>query len=244
MADTATRFPRTIIIPACNEEKRIGPTLRDYLAYFGTDTEVMVVLNGCRDNTRNIVSPFLGEHPNLRVIEETGLIGKGGALMVGFDRARGDIIAYVDADGSTTPEDLEKLMGSLGSDDGVIGSRWIDKSLMRVKQSLYRRFAGRIFNLIVRILFRMPYRDTQCGAKAFKREAVESIVDALGTTNLAFDVDVLYLLHKNGFSINEIPLAWEDRPGSKIKMHRDAPRALGAVIRMRIKHSRFKNLVK
>lgn len=244
-ADITSRCRRTIIIPAYNEEQRIRPTLRDFLAYYDDeDTEVMVVLNGCRDSTRDIVSAFLSEHPNLRVVEEVNPIGKGGALMLGFRLARGDIIAYVDADGATSPENLERLMESLGQFDCVIGSRWLDKSLVLVRQSLLRRISSRVFNLIVRILFRMPFRDTLCGAKAFKREAIESIQDKLGTTNVAFDVDVLYLLQKDGFTIKEMPLEWADRPGSKFKIRKDAPLALGALIRMRIKHSRLRNIVK
>jgi dolichol-phosphate mannosyltransferase len=240
--ETGKRYRRTIIIPAYNEERRIEPTLKAYLSYYGEDTEILVVLNGCLDRTADIVGSFLPEHRNMRM-EETDLIGKGGALMLGFRLARGDVLAHVDADGSTSPQDLDMLMGAMGDCAGVIGSRWIDKSLMRVKQSLYRRMTSRVFNIIVRLLFRLPYRDTQCGAKAFKRECIASIVDELGTTNYAFDVDVLYLLHKRGFEIKEIPLAWEDMPGTKIRMPRDAFLMLGAVIRMRIKYSRFKNIV-
>ncbi|HEY5531229.1 MAG TPA: glycosyltransferase [Candidatus Anoxymicrobiaceae bacterium] len=238
------QFRRTIVIPAWDEEHRIGPILKEYLEYYGDDTEIMVVLNGCRDRTRDIAFAFLEEYKNLRLVEDTNLIGKGGALIVGFRLARGEIVAYVDADGSTYPQNLDKLIKAVGDEAGVIGSRWIDKSLISVKQSLYRRMASRVFNVIVRTLFRMPYLDTQCGAKAFKREAIESIADELGTTNYAFDVNILYLLHRKGFTITEFPITWEDRPGTKIKMRRDAPIMLGAVIRMRIKHSRFKDIVR
>lgn len=242
--DAAARYATTIIIPACDEEDRIGPTLDSYLAHFDDDTEILVVMNGCRDGTRDVVCSFLDGRPNLHAVEETDSIGKGGALMIGFRRARGDVISYVDADGATSPEDMQRLLEAMGDDSGVIASRWIDPSVMRVKQSLYRRFASRVFNSIIRVMFRIPYRDTQCGAKAFKREAVEAIVDKLGTTNCAFDVDVLYLMHQQGYTVKEMPLAWVDMPGTKIKMYRDAPRMLGAVIRMRTKHSRFKNLVR
>jgi len=243
-ADADATYATTIIIPACDEEQRIGPTLDAYLGHFDEDTEILVVMNGCRDRTRDVVCSFLDGRPNLRAIEETDLIGKGGALMIGFRRARGDVIAYVDADGATSPEDMQTLLESMGELSGVIASRWIDPSVMRVKQSFFRRIAGRVFNLIVKVMFRIPYHDTQCGAKAFRREAIEAIRDRLGTTNCAFDVDVLYLMHKGGYTVKELPLTWVDMPGTKIKMSRDAPRMLGAVIRMRIKHSRFKNLVR
>jgi glycosyltransferase involved in cell wall biosynthesis len=234
----------TIIVPAYNEEHRIGPTLYRYLNYFDEETEVMVVLNGCRDRTLEVVCGYMQERPNLRVIDEPGVVGKGGAITLGFSRARGDVVAYTDADGATSPEELDWLINSIGNHGGIIGSRWIDKELVRRRQTLFRRIASRLFNMMVRIMFNLPYHDTQCGAKAFKREAVEAIVDDLGTTNLAFDVDVLYLMRKNGYVLREVPTAWDDRPGSKIKMRREAPRMLKALIRMRIKHSRFKDLVK
>ena len=243
-AHLTDRCDRTIIMPAYNEENRIGPVLEEYLQYFNDGTEMMVLLNGCRDNTREIVCKFIDDYPNLRVVEETGDIGKGGALILGFRLARGDLIGYVDADGSTAPRDMDRLMGSIGDYDSVIGSRWMDKSVMRVKQSFYRRFASRVFNLIVRIMFRISYRDIMCGAKAFTRQAVEAIVDQLGTTNVAFDVDVLYVLKINGFTTEELPLAWEHKPGSKFSPRKEAPRAFGALVRIKIKHSRFKNLVK
>jgi glycosyltransferase involved in cell wall biosynthesis len=241
--DTIDFYKRTLVIPAYNEEMRIGSTLREYLGHFDRDTEIVVVLNGCHDSTGDIACAFLDANPNLRVIDERGVMGKGGAVTMGFSRARGDIVAYVDADGATPAAEIDRLMYEIGDADGVIGSRWVDKELLIRKQSLYRRLASRVFNGIVRTLFNLPYKDTQCGAKVFKRKALEAVVDELGTTNLAFDVDLLYLMHKHGFELKEVPTSWEDKEGSKISMRRAAPQMLGAVARMRIKHSRFKNLV-
>lgn len=237
-------YERTVIIPAFNEEHRIGPTLEDYLGHFGEDTEVMVVLNGCLDRTARIAGSFLDSNPQLRIIEEPGIVGKGGAVTVGLMRARGDVIAYADADGATSAAELQRLLGEMRDADGIIGSRWLNKDLIHKQQNAYRRLCSRVFNLIVRLLFRLPYHDTQCGAKVFKRGAVDAIVGELGTTNLAFDVDVLYLMRKHGLVLREVPTYWEDKPGSKIRMRRAAPYMLGAVIRMRIKHSRLENLVK
>jgi len=241
--ETIESYKRTLVIPAYNEEMRLGATLREYLGHFDRDTEIVVVLNGCHDRTGDIAASFLDSNPNLRIIDERGVKGKGGAVTMGFKRARGDIVAYVDADGATSAAEIERLMNQIGDADGVIGSRWIDRGVIIRRQGPFRRLASRVFNAVVRIFFRLPYRDTQCGAKAFKREALDAIDDELGTTNLAFDVDLLYLMHKRGFELKEVPTAWEDKDGSKISMKRAAPRMLGAVIRMRIKHSRLKNLV-
>lgn len=238
------RCAKTVIIPAFNEESRITPTLERYLSYFDSDTEIMVVLNECSDGTGNIALSFLESHENLRVIDMPGVRGKGLAVKLGFHRARGDVISYIDADGSLDAPELERLIGLMGAHDGVVGSRWIDRSFVGKRQTLYRETASRIFNLLVRLMFRMPYTDTQCGAKVFKREAVEAVVDDLRITNYAFDVDLLYLMSKKGFDIQEVPTLWSDKPGSKIKVGRAAPRMLAALVRMRIKHSRFKNLVK
>ena len=242
--ETIESYKRTLVIPAYNEEMRIGATLEEYLGHFDSDTEIVVVLNGCHDRTGNIACTFLDSSPNLRIIDERGVVGKGGAVTMGFRRARGEIVGYVDADGATSAAEIERLMDQIGDADGVIGSRWIDKEVLIRKQSPFRRTASRVFNFIVRTLFDLPYEDTQCGAKVFKREALDAIHNELGTTNLAFDVDLLYLMHKHGFELKEVPTAWEDKDGSKISMKRAAPRMLGAVIRMRIKHSRFSNLVK
>lgn len=241
--DTIDSYKRTLVIPAYNEEMRIGSTLREYLGHFDRDTEIVVVLNGCHDRTGDIAASFLDPNPNLRIIDERGVLGKGGAVTMGFSRARGDIVAYVDADGATSAAEIDRLMDQIGDADGVIGSRWIDKDVIIRKQSLFRRLASRVFNLTVQSLFNLPYKDTQCGAKVFKREAVKGVVGELGTSNLAFDVDLLYLMHKHGFELKEVPTAWEDKDGSKISMRRAAPLMLGAVIRMRIKHSKLKNLV-
>jgi len=242
--DTIDSYKRTLVIPAYNEEMRIGSTLREYLGHFDRDTEIVVVLNGCHDCTGDIAASFLESNPNLRIIDEHGVVGKGGAVAMGFSRAKGDIVAYVDADGATSAAEIDRLMGEIGDTDGVIGSRWIDKDVIIRRQSFFRRLASRVFNAVVRVLFGLPYKDTQCGAKVLKREAVHEVVGELGTTNLAFDVDLLYLMKKHGFVLREVPTAWEDKEGSKICMRRAAPRMLGAVIRMRIKHSRLKDLVK
>lgn len=235
---------RTIIIPAYNEERRIGPTLSSYLSHFSRDTEIMVVLNGCRDRTAEIACSFLDGNPHLRVIDEPGTVGKGGAITLGFRRSSGDIIAYVDADGATSAAELERLMSEVGDFDGVLGSRWIDTELVHKQQNFYRRLASRSFNLVVRVLFRLPYKDTQCGAKVFRREAVETVTDELGTTNMAFDVDLLYLMRKHGLVLREVPTVWADQPGSKVEMRKSAPKMLLAVIRMRVRHSRLGDLVK
>ena len=235
-ADSIGPFARSIIIPAHNESERIGPTLDQYLSYFGHDTEIIVVCNGCEDDTAELSCSFMEQHPHLRVIDEPGVSGKGGAVTLGFQRARGDVIAYVDADGATSAQELHRLTNQMDGLDGVVGSRWQDREMVLVEQPLLRKIASRTFNLLVRLLFGLPYTDTQCGAKAFRREAVSSVTDDMETKNFAFDVELLYLLHKNGLRIAEIPTVWKDQPGTKIQILRAAPVMLWAVLRLRVKH--------
>lgn len=234
----------SIIIPAHNEEKRIKRTLVRYLNYFKDSGEILVVLDGCEDSTPEIVQEIRNKYPSLRYKNIPQSIGKGGALTEGFRIVNGEIIAYVDADGATGPEELDRLIDAMGHSDGVLGSRWIRNSVVLKEQPLIRRFASRAFNILVRTLFLFPYKDTQCGAKIFKKGVVKSIVEELGITNFAFDVDLLYLIHKKGFKIKEVPTVWADQDSSTLDLKKVAPTMLAAVIRLRLKHSILKSLVK
>ena len=188
----------TVIIPAHNEEARIERTLRVFLDEFA-DSEVIVVLNGCTDAAPAIVRATAAGRGNAKVVELTDAIGKGGAVRVGFLLAQAPVIAYVDADGATSPAELRRLCEMLGpSDVAIIGSRWMPGAAVTVKQAFRRRVASRTFNLLVRLLFGLPYSDTQCGAKVFRRDALRAVMSNVDTANFAFDVDLLYALKKSG----------------------------------------------
>jgi dolichol-phosphate mannosyltransferase len=232
--DTSINFIRSIIIPARNEARRIGPTLDDYTNHFGPDTEIIVVLNQCEDDTGNVVASF--KRPNLLVINEPWIRGKGGAVIEGIRRASANVVAFVDADGATSASELERLMGLLDDNDGIIGSRWIDPTILIRQQNCLRRLTSRVFNVLVRKLLRLPFRDTQCGAKVFRREAIAAIFGSLDTTNMAFDVELLYLLNKRGSRLVEVPTVWEAKPDSTIHMWVVAPAMLLAIFRIRWKH--------
>ncbi len=235
----------SIIIPAYNEEKRIEKTLRDYLFVFDKNTEIVVVCNGCKDKTPEIVSRMSAQYQNLICINVPELIGKGGAIIEGFKYAKSGIVGYVDADGATKAVEFKRLISLLGDDiEGVIGSRWLKGAEVIHEQPFIRKMASRTFNFLVRSILRIPYRDTQCGAKVFQTEAIDRIIDKLGVTNLAFDIDLLYNLHETGCKIREEPTVWEDKSGSSINLKKDAPLMFASLVRLRIKHSYFKNWVK
>src|SRR5271170_2695768 len=210
-----------ILIPAYNEEARIEPVLRDYADFFGRNysgkIQIVVVLNGCRDNTLGVVQRVAKDCPSVGWLDFPAPIGKGGALIEGLKLAgHADYIGYVDADGATGPAAFLKLIPFLAQADCVIGSRWLPDSVLLQKQPTFRRFISRCFHFIVEILFWLHIKDTQCPCKLMRREAVEKIHSNLRIADLAFDVNLLVALHQAGFQIREVPIEWTDMIGSKV----------------------------
>ncbi|HEY5426280.1 MAG TPA: glycosyltransferase [Candidatus Tumulicola sp.] len=237
LTSTLERRPRfSVIIPAHNEQDRIGKTLEEYVGVFG-DSEIIVVLNGCTDGTRAVVSDLRGAYPNLVAIEIPDAVGKGGAVRAGFLLARADVVGYVDADGSTPAREMRRLCEAVGEGDGVIGSRWLRGSVVAIRQPWARRFASRNFNVIVRTFFGLKYSDTQCGAKVFRRSALERVMRDVETANLAFDVDLLYAMKRLKMAIREEPTYWIDMQGSRVRLASASLHMFAAVVRLRLHHS-------
>jgi len=231
-----------LLIPAYNEEERIGPVLRDYAAYFRAHHagkfQIVVVLNGCRDNTRGVVQAAARDHPCVSVLEFADPIGKGGALIEGLKLAPlADLIGYVDADGATPPAAFHALVKLSDRADCVIGSRWMPGAVLHQSQTGRRQLASRVFHFIVQLLFWMNVRDTQCGAKVLRRAAVEQVHNYLRIADMAFDINLLYALKRAGFTILETPTEWTDRAGSKVVLGRTSMTMLLSVLRLRLIHS-------
>lgn len=233
-----------LLIPAYNEEKRIEPVLREYGEYFSKNYtgkfRIVVVLNGCRDNTLGVVQKVEKEYPCIDHVEFKDPIGKGGALIEGLKlSSEADLIGYVDADGATRPKAFHDLIKYCDKADCVIGSRWIKGAVLHQAQNRRRRFASRVFHAIVQLLFRMNIHDTQCGAKVMKKEAVEKIYNTLTIADMAFDINLLYSLKREGFKILEVPTEWTDMAGSKVNLFRTSLVMLLSVIRLRLIYSPF-----
>jgi dolichol-phosphate mannosyltransferase len=233
-----------LLIPAYNEEKRIEPVLREYARYFGANYrgkfQLVVVLNGCVDNTLGVVQRVAAEFPVVSALEFPAAIGKGGALIEGLKLAPlADVIGYVDADGATPPQALHDLVRHIGEADCVIGSRWLPESVLHIEQTGRRQFASRVFHVIVEVFFHMRIRDTQCGAKVMRREAVEQIHSALRIADMAFDINLLYSLKRAGYSILEVPTEWTDKIGSKVTLFRTSFVMFLSVFRIRLIYSPF-----
>jgi glycosyltransferase involved in cell wall biosynthesis len=236
-----------LLIPAYNEERRIGPVLRGYAEYFPKHYEgnfrMVVVLNGCRDNTLGVVQAVAADFPLISWVVYPDPIGKGGALIEGLKLAQvEDLVGYVDADGATEPPAFLDLVRRVGEADCVIASRWVPGAVLHQMQSGQRRFASRCFHFIVQLLFRMNIRDTQCGAKVLRRTVVEKIHDSLCIADMAFDINLLYLVKRNGFSVLEVPTVWTDKTGSKVNLFRTSLTMLLSVIRLWSIYSPFRRL--
>ena len=172
-----------LLIPAFNEERRIEPVLRDYAQFFGAHYsgkfQIVVILNGCTDNTLGVVQKVAAEFPAVRALEFKQAIHKGGALIEGLKlSSHADFIGYVDADGATPPHAFLDLVRHMDHADCVVGSRWLANSVLHQEQTTTRKFFSRGFHFIVQLLFRLNIHDTQCGAKVMQREVVEKIHDA------------------------------------------------------------------
>jgi glycosyltransferase involved in cell wall biosynthesis len=231
-----------LLIPAYNEEKRIEPVLRDYAEYFKRNYSgkfsLVVVLNGCLDNTLGVVERVTRDYPSVMALEFPAPIGKGGALIEGFKLAtRADLIGYVDADGATAPAACHDLIRRWKEADCVIASRWLPASVLHQSQTKNRQFASRVFHGIVQALFRMNIRDTQCGAKIMRREAAEKIHPALRIADMAFDINLLYALKRNGFTVLEVATEWTDKLGSTVRLGRTSLVMFLSVVRLRMIYS-------
>jgi glycosyltransferase involved in cell wall biosynthesis len=230
-----------LLIPAYNEEARIEPVLRGYATFFQQNYpgsfQLIVVLNGCRDNTLGVVQRVAKEFPAVGWMDFPAPIGKGGALIEGLKLARNaEVVGYVDADGATGPAAVLQLIPYLEKADCVIGSRWLPGSVLLKAQPKFRQIISRCFHLIVEMLFWLHIKDTQCPCKLMRRAAAEKIHPNLRIADLAFDVNLLVALKQAGFTLLEVPIEWTDIVGSKVtsSLFRQSLTMFLSVLRVRL----------
>ena len=215
----------SIIIPSYNEESRLPATLEriaEYLADSGIKAEVLVVDDGSKDGTAAVAEYFRIKIPTLRVVSNGVNRGKGYSVRHGMQEACGRIALFTDADLSAPIEETGKLIDALENFDVAIGSRAMDRSLISVHESPFREFAGIIFNKIVRIILWLPFVDTQCGFKAFRRERCGIVFEQQRIERFGFDPELLYLARHHGLRAVEIPVRWGHSPATKVSMLRDS----------------------
>jgi dolichyl-phosphate beta-glucosyltransferase len=227
----------SIIIPAHNEGARLGATLDSVLNYIAAqrwNAEVIVVNDGSHDQTPDLVRTYARTHPTLRLLENPGNRGKGYSVRHGMLNATGEILLFTDADLSAPIEEAPKLFAAIHSGaDIAIGSRWLQPELQTHRQSPLRQVYGRIFNLSLRLVLGLNFKDTQCGFKAFTRQSAQEIFPRQRIERWGFDPELLYLARKLGLKVKEVPVAWSHSEGTRISPLRDGIRMFGEVLKIR-----------
>jgi dolichyl-phosphate beta-glucosyltransferase len=227
----------SIVIPAYNESARIRTSLEKILAHIqsqGWNAEVLIVNDGSTDDTAQIVRSYATQNSALHLVENPGNRGKGYSVRNGMLHANGEVILFSDADLSSPIQEADKLFAAIrGGADVVMGSRWLRAELQTQRQPLYRQLFGRIFNLALRIILGLHYRDTQCGFKAFTRRAARQIFPLQHIERWGFDPEILYLARRFGFRIEEVPVRWAHREGTRINPLRDGLRMFVEILRIR-----------
>lgn len=216
----------SIVIPAYNEVQRITQTLetiRLYLAETQQLAEVIVVNDGSEDDTVPVVKQFCQNWEQLRLIQNPGNYGKGFSVKHGVLEARGEIVLFTDADLSAPISEMPKLIEPIqeGECDVSFGSRAVNRRLIGVHQSKARELSGRIYNLFVHLLTGLPFKDTQCGFKAFRREAMIPVFRQQRITDFGFDPEMLYIAQKRGLRLKEVPVRWNHVEGTSVHFIRD-----------------------
>jgi len=219
----------SVVIPAYNEVARLGKNLRAVVGYLQQnfpDGELIVVDDGSSDETADLARTVFQDSGNLRtsVISYKSNLGKGRAVRLGLQAARGDVALFSDADLSTPIDEAPKLVDPIvnGQYDVTFGSRALDRQLIGVHQSWRREQGGRVFNLVVRLATGMPFWDTQCGFKAFRMSVCRPLIEAATIDRFGFDVELLYLAFRAGLNLKEVPVRWDHNEGSKVTLFSDS----------------------
>ena len=220
----------SIVIPAYNEAARISNALESVVACVRErrwNAEVVVVDDGSRDQTAEIVRAFAQSHPEVRLLQNPGNHGKGYSVRNGILHSFGEIVMFTDADLSAPIEEAEGLFAALAAGaDIAIGSRWLERTRQTIRQPLYRQFFGRCFNAVTRGVMGLRFADTQCGFKAFTRSAAQTVFQLQTIERWGFDPEILFIALKRGYRIQEVPVSWAHDERSRISYLKDGMRML------------------
>ena len=227
----------SLIFPAFNESERLAPTLDIVLSYVSQQhwkAEIIVVDDGSTDRTADIVREYARRNPNVRLVQNPGNRGKGYSVRNGMLNAHGDVLLFSDADLSSPISEAPKLLTAIENGaDLAIGSRWLNSEVQTQRQSLLRQLFGRVYNLLLRVILGLHYRDTQCGFKAFTRPAARLIFSAQKIERWGFDPELLFLAHLYKLRVAEVPVAWAHAGDSKIHPVKDGIKMFGELLSIR-----------
>lgn len=234
----ATEPALSVVIPAHNEGGRLPQTLQsvfDYLERKAGASEVVVVDDGSTDTTPTLVESLAASrHPRLRLLRNETNRGKGYSVRRGVLAAKGAVVLFTDADLSSPITEADKLLAALAAGhDIAIGSRAIDPQLTRFEQPFLRRLLAELFVFATRLLLGLPYRDTQCGFKAFKRLAVLPVFQRQRIEGFGFDPELLFLARRAGLRCAEVGVLWRHDPDSRVRVWRDGLRMVLDLLRVR-----------
>jgi len=225
-----------IVIPAYNEEDRIGPTLGAYrVRCADPETRFLVALDRCTDRTAEVVSEHAETDSRVHLLEFPKL-GKGGVIMEAFRHCEGDLVSFVDADCATPPGELLRLADVADRVGAAIASRHHPAAVLPASRPAARKLTSAGFAFFVRRLFRLPYGDTQCGAKVFRRELIESALPLLSSRDFLFDIDVLLIVRELGHPVAEVPTIWIERDGSRVEAVTDSKRMAASALWLWLHH--------
>jgi glycosyltransferase involved in cell wall biosynthesis len=220
----------SIVIPAYNESGRISATLRSVLECIHAhnwNAEVIVVDDGSRDTTAEVVRAIAAEAPEVRLVQNPGNRGKGYSVRIGMLQALGEVVMFTDADLSAPMEEAAELFAAIADGaDIAIGSRWLERSRQTHRQPLYRQFFGRCFNAVTRMIMGLHFADTQCGFKAFTRKAAQTVFQLQTIERWGFDPEILFIGLKRGFRIDEVAVSWAHDERTRMSYLKDGMRML------------------
>jgi dolichyl-phosphate beta-glucosyltransferase len=224
----------SLVIPSRNESARLPATLKAVRAWLDAaprDAEVILVVEKSTDDTADIARRQEAEDPRFRAICNPQARGKGFAVKTGMLAAAGDIVFFMDADLSVPLRFVEAFLPSFAEADVVFASRQHPETVIPISQPFFRVFYGRVFNLALRLCGATSFKDTQCGFKAFRREAAREVFSRLTLDGFGFDVEAMALAEALRLRIVERPVEWSDAPGTKVRALRDGTSAFFEAVR-------------
>ena len=226
-----------VIVPAYDEESRIGPTLarmREYFLSQDYSWTIVVVSDGSRDGTVAAVEAAAKDEPRITVVDSRPNRGKGFVVRKGMLETDADLLLFSDADLATPIEEVEKLLAALPAADVAIGSRPLKESSLEIRQPWYREQLGRLFNKAVQLMAIKGVYDTQCGFKLFKADVAKEVFSRCRLDGFSFDFEALMIARDLGYVIAEVPVRWRHQEGSKVVLMRDGPRMLRDLVKLRL----------